>query len=214
MREKRLDPKRKKECAMRNMLLTSNGLSTPEISGLFREMTGSGRKNVKVLFIPTASRTEEELVYVRKTYEELLASGVMPEYLTVFDIDKCLEDRSCYDPYEFDCMVVCGGNTYYLLSKLKESGFLDLIREAVENGVLYVGVSAGSVIASVSIAHISFLDENDIGLEDYSALGFVGEQIVPHYETGFDAQLDPEGSFLCIRDFTALQVRGNIRATV
>lgn len=214
MREERLDPKRKKECAMRNMLLTSNGLSTPEISGSFREMTGSDRRNVKVLFIPTASRTEEELVYVRKTYEELLASGVMPEYLTVFDIDRCLEDGSSYDPYEFDCMVVCGGNTYYLLAKLKESGFLDLIRDAVEKGVLYVGVSAGSVIASPSIDHISFLDENDSGLEDFSALGFVCEQIVPHYEADFDSQLAPEREFMCIRDSTALQIKGNIRATV
>ena len=55
---------------MKKMLLTSNGLSTPEIREVFHEMTGNDGKNVRVLFIPTASRTEEELVYVRKTYEE------------------------------------------------------------------------------------------------------------------------------------------------
>ena len=113
-------------------------------------------------FIPTASRTEEELVYVRKTYEELLASGILPDHITVFEIDKCLENGNCYDLYAYDCFVVCGGNTYYLLYKLKESGFLDKIRKAVEKGILYVGISAGSVIASSSIAHISFLDENDM----------------------------------------------------
>lgn len=199
---------------MKKILLTSNGLSTPEIKEAFHEMTGNNMKNVRVLLIPTASRTEEELVYVRKTYEELLTAGIMPEHITAFDIDKCLEDTDCYDPYAFDCIVVCGGNTYYLLSKLKESRFLDKIKRAVEKGVLYVGVSAGSVIASSSIAHISFLDENDIGLEDFSALGFVCEQIVPHYEKGFDSQLAPEGEFICIRDSTALQVKGNIRATV
>ncbi len=91
---------------------------------------------------------------------------------------------------------------------------MDKIRKAVEKGILYVGISAGSVIASSSIAHISFLDENDIGLADFSALGFVCEKIVPHYEAGFDAQLDPESSFLCIRDFTALQVKETIRATI
>lgn len=199
---------------MKKILLTSNGLSTSEIKEAFHEMTGNDMKNIRVLFIPTASRTEEELVYVRKTYEELLTAGIMPEHITAFDIDKCLEDRECYDPYAFECFVVCGGNTYYLLSKLKESGFLDKIAKAVEKGVLYVGVSAGSVIASPSIDHISFLDENDIRLEDFSAMGFVCEQIVPHYETGFDAQLDPEREFMCIRDSTALQIKGNIRATV
>ena len=199
---------------MKKMLLTANGLSTPEIREVFHEMTGNDGKNVRVLFIPTASRTEEELVYVRKTYEELLASGILPDHITVFEIDKCLENGNCYDLYAYDCFVVCGGNTYYLLSKLKESGFLDKIRKAIEKGILYVGISAGSVIASSSIAHISFLDENDIGLADFSALGFVCEKIVPHYEAGFDAQLDPESSFLCIRDFTALQVKETTRATI
>lgn len=199
---------------MKKILLTSNGLSTSEIKEAFHEMTGNDMKNIRVLFIPTASRTEEELVYVRKTYEELLTAGIMPEHITAFDIDKCLEDRECYDPYAFECFVVCGGNTYYLLSKLKESGFLDKISKAVEKGVLYVGVSAGSVIASPSIDHISFLDENDIGLEDLSAMGFVCEQIVPHYEADFDSQLDPEREFMCIRDSMALQIKGNIRATV
>lgn len=196
------------------MLLTSNGLSTPGIREAFHELQDKRVENVRVLLIPTASRTEGELVFVRKTYEELLTAGIVPDYITVFDIEKCLEDENCYDPYAFDCFVVCGGNTCYLLSKLKESGFFTKIREAVEQGVLYVGISAGSVIASPSIAHILFLDENDIGLEDFSALGFVGEKIVPHYEAGFDAQLDQESSFLCIRDFTALQVRGNSKATV
>ena len=93
---------------MKKMLLTSNGLSTPEIREVFHEMTGNDGKNVRVLFIPTASRTEEELVYVRKTYEELLASGILPDHITVFEIDKCLENGNCYDLYAYDCFVVCG----------------------------------------------------------------------------------------------------------
>ncbi len=52
---------------MKKMLLTSNGLSTPEIREVFHEMTGNDGKNVRVLFIPTASRTEEELVKHRFT---------------------------------------------------------------------------------------------------------------------------------------------------
>lgn len=199
---------------MRKMLLTSNGLSTPKIREIFIEMLEIDIKKAKVLFIPTASRTEEEMVYVRKTYDELISAGIISDNIIDFDINKCLIDRNCYDSYDIDCFVVCGGNTYYLLSRLKECGFLSKMKESVNNSILYVGVSAGSVIVSPSIAHVSFLDENDINLVDFSALGLVDEQIVPHYETSFDSQMDNEGDFMCIRDSTALQIKGKIRAVI
>ena len=204
----------KKEVIMKKMLLTSNGLSTPKIKEVFNEMIESDIKKAKVLFIPTASRTEDEMIYVKKTYDELISAGIISDNILEFDINKCLADRNYYDSHDIDCFVVCGGNTYYLLSKLKESGFLSKMKESVNKNILYVGVSAGSVIASPSIAHVSFLDENDIKLEDFSALGLVDEQIVPHYETSFDSRMDHEGSFMCIRDCTALQIRGNIRSIV
>ena len=60
-----LASKGKKELDMKKMLLTSNGLSTPGIREAFHELQDKRVENVRVLLIPTASRTEGELVYVR-----------------------------------------------------------------------------------------------------------------------------------------------------
>jgi dipeptidase E len=126
--------------------------------------------------------SEEEMVFVRKSLDELLGFGIKNDHITRFDPD----DSSTYrDKAQVDCIYVCGGNTFYLLNKLKESGYFARTVEWVNDGMLYVGVSAGSVIASPDIEYISCIDENDIGISDTAAFSFVPASIIPHYADEF-----------------------------
>ena len=78
-----------------------------------------------------------------------------------------------------DAIFTGGGNTYALLSRLRQSRLLDAIRERVRGGVPYIGASAGSNVAGPTI--LTTNDWNVVGLADFAALGLVTFNINPHY---------------------------------
>lgn len=193
---------------MKRILLTSNGLSTKKIKLAFKEQFIEPIENISVLFIPTASRTEDEMMYVKKSYDELIESGVKKENIIWFDIDAVNKTSEYFE--SVDCIFVCGGNTYYLLSKLKEFGLDNKIIRAIEKGTVYVGVSAGSVVTSPTIDHICFLDENDTGLINFHALELIDKYVVPHFEKSFNNQLISNKPFVCITDESAILYENNM----
>ncbi len=80
---------------------------------------------------------------------------------------------------EADCIMVGGGNTFSLLSKLQEEQIVQPINEAVKNGCKYVGWSAGANMACPTIK-----TTNDMPIEQpqsFDALGLINFQINPHF---------------------------------
>jgi dipeptidase E len=78
-----------------------------------------------------------------------------------------------------DAIFVGGGNTFRLLKTLYDMELLDALRDRVEQGTLYMGSSAGSVIASPTIR-----TTNDMPIVEppsLKALHFVEYQINGHY---------------------------------
>jgi dipeptidase E len=51
----------------------------------------------------------------------------------------------------FDVIYVQGGDPFYLLKCIKQSGFDKVIKELINKGKLYVGVSAGSYVAGPTL---------------------------------------------------------------
>lgn len=82
-----------------------------------------------------------------------------------------------------DAVLVCGGNTYYLLEHVRRSGFDKVITELVSQGVVYIGTSAGSLIAGATIDVARHFDDPVKGnISDYTGLDFVDVAIVPHID--------------------------------
>ena len=76
-----------------------------------------------------------------------------------------------------------GGNTFVLVNRLYGLEVMDVLREAVENGTLYMGTSAGSNIAGQTMQ-----TTNDMPIvypPSFKTLGLVPFNINPHY-------LDPD----------------------
>lgn len=167
---------------LKKILLTSTGLENKMVAEKFIALVPKPVKELKILFVPTASRTDDEKVFVRKSLNELLSVGINKDNIVWFDAD----DVSTYfNDSEFDCIYVCGGNAFYLLKKLKENNYFSRIKEFVNKGLFYVGISAGSVIATSDINYILCMDENDCKLYDTAGLSFLSSALIPHYNEEF-----------------------------
>ena len=72
-----------------------------------------------------------------------------------------------------------GGNTFVLVSQLYKQGLMQALREAIFNGVPYLGTSAGSNICGVSMQ-----TTNDMPIvypPSFKTLGVIPFNINPHY---------------------------------
>ncbi|MBI4896010.1 MAG: Type 1 glutamine amidotransferase-like domain-containing protein [Candidatus Aenigmarchaeota archaeon] len=127
-------------------------------------------------FIPTASQTDE--TYLKEAKQELVDLGIKQKHITTIQLDHQIlykEITSC------DALYVCGGNTFYLLAKARESGFIAVAHQFVQSGKVYVGVSAGSILAGPDISIALQGDENDIGISDFTGLDLTNIVVWPHY---------------------------------
>jgi len=156
------------------LLLTSAGFYNPEASDTFLRLLNKSAEQANVIFIPTASRTEEELRYVQGAKQELLDLGIND--ITTLNLDRKVSENEIENA---DVIYVCGGNTFYLLQKIRESG-LDQLLPNFKG--LYVGVSAGSIVVGPNIEVSAPWDENDVKLSDTTGINIVDFAVVPHYQ--------------------------------
>ena len=133
---------------------------------------------IKIIFVPTAARSEEELKYVNESKKELLDLGIFKNNIKTLNLDNPVSFQEVKD---FDVIYVCGGNTFYLLKKVRETSFDKVIIEFAKTDKLYLGVSAGSILVCPNIDIASPFDENDVNLTDLTGLNLTDVIVSPHY---------------------------------
>lgn len=121
-----------------------------------------------------------------------------------------------------DIIFVAGGNTFYLLQKCIESGFDKIVKEKVAEGTIYIGSSAGSVIAGPDIESVAdFDDRNEAQLNDTKGFGFIESVILPHYRKSESSayhkviqQFQNQYKFLLLTDQQMVYVNSDDIATI
>ena len=140
-------------------------------------------KNLKgktITFIPTASIVETVNFYVKSGRKTLEDMGLMVDEL---EISTASAEEITSKLKQNDYIYVTGGNTFFLLQEMKRTGTDQLIKEEVNSGKLYIGESAGAIVASADIEYAKGMDSIDEApnLESFEALGLVDFYPVPHY---------------------------------
>ncbi len=125
-----------------------NGKPMPNIIKCFYDMLEKPAGDAKVLFIPVAAVNYIAKKMAQLCKSELLHLGILPENITAYYLDKDLSEA---EAMSYDVIYFTGGDTGYLLRRIKESGFDLLIKKMVFRNKVYVGVSAGSLIATPNI---------------------------------------------------------------
>lgn len=160
---------------MRKLFLSSSFADVADLLPLF-EKSLAGKT---VSFIPTASTVEKVTFYVRAGKEALEKLGMIVD---VLDVSTESTDEIRRRITANDCMYVSGGNTFFLLQELKRTGADAVIVRAVKGGKLYIGESAGSIVASKNIEYIKAMDSSKKApeLTNFDALGLTDFYTVPH----------------------------------
>lgn len=160
------------------LLLTSTGLSTEKIKNKFIENFQKDFNLSKVLFITSASESDEENKYVEESKRELLELGFLIENIIVYHDG---EKPSKQELDQIDLIYVCGGNTFRLLERLRRSGLEQEIYSMIKRDVFYFGVSAGSIIVTPSIRIAEPWDPNENQLKDLTGFNLIDFTVSPHY---------------------------------
>lgn len=156
------------------LLLTSTGFSNKKIAETFLGLFNKSAEKIRLIFIPTASRTKEEMKYVEESRQELIDLGI--NQIITLNLDHQIKKKEVDNA---DVIYVCGGNTFYLLKKIHDSGFGNILHGY--KGI-YIGVSAGSIVVGPNIEVSTPWDENDVNLTDTTGLNIVNFAVIPHYQ--------------------------------
>lgn len=161
------------------LLLTSAGIKNQSIANELINLVGKSSSQIKIGFIPTAANVEKgNKNWFINQFNDLNKYGFT--WIDIVDISAAGVDWK-NRLAEVDVILVSGGNTFYLLDQVQKTGFGEWLKKNL-NKKVYLGISAGSIIAAPTIA-IAGIDNGDVnipGIEDLSGLSLVSFEVSPH----------------------------------
>ncbi len=176
----------------KTLLLTSAGMQMKdEILKLLQRPI----YDVNVAFINTASKPEEDKSYMQKDLREMREIGFNVEEIDIegknyAQLMRLLEVK--------DIIFVEGGNTFYLMRAIRQSGFEKAIRKLLKMGKVYIGVSAGSMVAGKTIitsvwrGEARGINRNKVELKDLRGMNLVPFDIFVHYAPEYAEKIKQE----------------------
>lgn len=192
----------------RCLFLTSCGL-TDETKKIFFESLKKETNNLRILFIPTAGiESDGAREGIALCLDELAKMGISYDNIFIYNLELLLSKKyvRTYSAHiekpamvsrlltideimTFDAIFVSGGDSMVLCREMVRTGFDEVLLEAINRGLIYVGISAGSmyaagnlddglhIISNPIIPHWSGEKENDIS-DEYVDIHLVDGQMV------------------------------------
>lgn len=151
----------------RYLFLTSSGLTKSMVDSFFN-IIGRCPDEVKILYVPTAAiETDVAREGIAICLHELSLMGIPSKNIFVYNLELLLSKgyKRTYSAYvtdepivsrlmgieeikKFDAVFVGGGDSAVLCREMVRTGFDCVLEQAVNTGLVYVGISAGSMYAA------------------------------------------------------------------
>jgi len=174
---------------MPTIILTSSGKFIT--SNNIDEFLPKPITDCKIAYITTASKKVHDTSYMQKHMQKM---DELNFSYTEIDIAGMNENELRKSLEGYDIVFVEGGNAYYLLKAVRDSGFEEIIKELISQGVVYIGSSAGSYIACPSIIMATFKERgfDRVGITDFTGLNLVPFLIKAHYVPEMKKRLEDD----------------------
>lgn len=164
------------------LYLSSYRISTPND---FFDLIGKEPSDIDMAIIPNAKDYRDEESRKVKIDDYVRYMGDLGIRATVVDL------RDFNDPVElkntlgqYDAIWATGGNTFCLRYEMKRSGFDQIAKELLDQGVVYAGDSAGAIVAGNSLRGIEFADEPSLAREViWEGMKLTDKFILPHTDS-------------------------------
>ena len=148
----------------RRILLTSTGFTNKNIEKIFIDNIHKPLSDVKVIFVPTAANDPESKSIIPECYKDLTNAGISDKNIMWYDLDR---QMNLSEIMAYDAIYFCGGSEKYLIKRINQINFKPILISAINNGIFFIGVSAGSMIVSDSVKN---------------GLGIIKNKLEPHCE--------------------------------
>ena len=144
------------------------------------ELTGIPKSEMKIGYVTTASKGSSDKTFTTKIENTILENGYSFEE---FDIEGKSKVAILNFFKDKNVIHVEGGNTFYLLKAIRESGFEEALKELLNNGRVYIGTSAGAYIMcpTIEVSDWNKTGRDRFGVSDFRALNYVSFLIKAHY---------------------------------
>jgi len=158
------------------IILTSCGIINNNLKEEFYKLLTKDIQDIKVLYITTAIDGEfgTDTEWIKAEFQTILDLGIKEENIKEYKMDYDL------DLSHYDIIYMMGGNTFYLMKKINDTQFGLKIKKAINNGIIYIGSSAGSIIIGNTLELALPYDKNEVNLQDFTGLKLIDGIIVPH----------------------------------
>ena len=195
---------------MRTLFLTSSGLNE-KITSLFWKCVGKEPIDTKAILVPSAAVENDgarEGIIV--CMERLMNMGISVNNILIYDLALLLSDgyKRTYSSYvrnipdqlrlmnarelaQYDVIAFCGGNARRLMDEVN--------KQAIEKGLVYLGISAGSMIAAGNFA---------------DSLGYLANPLIPHAEKGSPCGEISKKDLIELADGQTVLIRGECQEII
>lgn len=175
---------------MRRILLTSAGL-TETMKQLFFSQINKKAEDIRMIFIPSASVVNDGAREgISMAMLELMNMGIRKENIFIYDLRYLLSSgykrtytagidmrqlpreirlMTAEELGQYDAILFNGGNASFLMDEIIRTGFQIPLTEAVDQGLFYIGISAGSMVAAGNFQQ---------------GLRYIENPMIPHSEEG------------------------------
>lgn len=118
------------------------------------------------------------LQYIKEYREEVKLSGISFEE---FDIEGKSKDEIIDFFKDKNVIQIIGGNVFYLIRAIRESGFPEILKDLLNRGLFYVSCSSGSYIMCPDLIVGTWRSKNNYDVIDLTGLNYVPFCLKCHY---------------------------------